>query len=498
MSIPSESNTLMWRLDLLETKFSNLNPRFPRTKILLQARSNEKLLKKLPISKQEAELEIKALKQEAFVRKYYAADKKLRKKVQKTVKDDLSSLKSQASKKSIYEFLSNEKNVEHLITSRLVKLISTAILVNRELKTNPPNYIPEDIRNIIIDKSNNSNPSAFFIKFCKDDKQTNSYISSLWNSKPIKSLLDDIEWSFKLVRGNLTKQEREDRKKVPEKNQNSHVIDANSESDDENDDESDSQNESEQPSADDISEDNEAEGSEDNIDPDEAYEKLLAYDNLVGDSDSEGETNLDPNIDYNEVTDIESSNSESDIDISLSGDDDDNDDSGDRRHKSDLTESNQYKLPELAVGYYSGGSDDDDDDDDIDNDKLVKEATGTQRKNRRGQRARQKIWAQKYGKDATHVKKEKERVIGERERKRLEYEERCRKRELKAKLAAQPVATSSNMSALGQRKSQPTIESGGQETMKSDDNVHPSWAAKKREEEKLKNIKFTGKKITFD
>ena len=46
---------------------------------------------------------------------------------------------------------------------------------------------------------------------------------------------------------------------------------------------------------------------------------------------------------------------------------------------------------------------------------TIKVEITTQRKNRRGQRARQKIWAKKYGK-AKHVKKNQEILASERER----------------------------------------------------------------------------------
>ncbi|KIY45596.1 Bud-site selection protein, partial [Fistulina hepatica ATCC 64428] len=57
-------------------------------------------------------------------------------------------------------------------------------------------------------------------------------------------------------------------------------------------------------------------------------------------------------------------------------------------------------LPSLSVGFIRGGSDSEY------SDSEAKFADIPERKNRRGQRARQAIWARKYGKNANHVKKE--------------------------------------------------------------------------------------------
>lgn len=66
-------------------------------------------------------------------------------------------------------------------------------------------------------------------------------------------------------------------------------------------------------------------------------------------------------------------------------------------------------LPSLAVGYTAGGSDDDFDPSD-DERRASKSGRGvaTERKNRRGQQERRKIWEAKYGRGANHLKQEKE------------------------------------------------------------------------------------------
>lgn len=475
----------MWKLDLLEAKFQRADPRFPHTKKLLSARNNAKLLRKLPVSSEEAEKEISALKEEYFHKKYYGAFRKLSKEIKKQIKSDINKWQNTESKKPIVEFFEDEAKFDHLITSKLVKCITNSVLVSKALKTNPPGYIPSDICTIISDKSNKANPSSFFINYCQNNKELNNYISNLWNSKPVKLLLSEIEWAFKVVRGNLTKQERESRNKLIGKDS---VTEFDGDSSD-----SDSENEKSDVQDDDIASHSIANDNNGEIDAEEAFEKFAVYDNLVGNSDEDDEQfDLKSGTNYNEVTDEEPSDEE----LNSSSGENDSEDSffedNEKPKKKDV--SKKYNLPELATGYFSGGSDDENDL--VDEDKVVKEAT-TQRKNRRGQRARQKIWAQKYGREATHVKKEQVIIASEREQKRLEYEERCRKRELKAMESRAP--TGSNTVPLAERKPR---EHGSIENVtvipQAVEKVHPSWEAKRLAEEKQKNVKFEGKKIKFD
>ncbi|KAI5950916.1 BUD22 [Candida jiufengensis] len=468
----------MWKLDLLEAKYEDFPPRFPHTKKLLFAlKHNNKLIKKLPTNKEDAQKEILELKTQFFENKYHSAYKKLEKEINKIIK-----LKSPPS-----DEFKKEEFINQLITSKLIKSITTTILLNKQLKSNPPEYIPNNLQEIIKDKSNPSNPSQFFIKYCQKSKDVNNYCSNIWNNKNVKTILQDIEWSFKMVRGNLSNHDIAERSKQTGK-------EVNEDKEDEEDEENEDTEEEDEVERDDHKEE---EHSENESDIEEQFEKYAAYDNLEGASDEEDEENgeeLNSNINYNEVTDEEPSEEEDSEESS----DEESDDSVDdffeeeppkKKAKKDKQED-KYELPELAQGYYSGGSDDEDED--VDNDKVVKEIT-QQRKNRRGQRARQKIWAQKYGKSAKHIVKDIERVKSEREKRQEEFEERQRKRELKAKLALEKQKpTGSNSEPLGERKSvTPQIPF-------EDKKIHPSWEAKKQAEEKLKNVKFQGKKITFD
>lgn len=448
----------MWKLDLLEAKFNKTTPRFPHTKKLLLARS-PKFWKNFPKTEEEAKSQIDALKLEYFERKYYASEKKLTRETTRIIKADLAKWKNDKKKQEVVDFIGDDELVRTMITAKLVKCVMSSILVTKELKSDVPKYISQDIRRIINDKTHASNPSRFFINHCQNNKELNKYISSLWNNKAVKALVTEIEWSFKMVRGDLTKQEREKRESLGK-----NVADEG---------------------ADDSEEESESET--------ETQGDLSAYEGLVADLDlDEGE--LDPTIDYNQVTDEEASQ-ESDNESEDSFFAFSDEERKATKHKQEIKkEERKYNLPQLATGYFSGGSDDED----MDDDEVVKEAT-TVRKNRRGQRARQKIWEKKYGKGAKHIQAERAKVASEREQRQREYEERCRRREEKAKAAMEGLSSGANNAPLGVRK--PTggtsVPFTSAAVPPKEEKIHPSWEAKRLAEEKQK-VKFQGKKITFD
>lgn len=475
----------LWKLDLIEAKFFKNTPRLQTTKKLLNARNNTKLMKKLPQTREEAHKQIHALKLDLFEKKFHGAVLRLHREVLKKLKADLRSWKKETHG-SLQNLLQSEETLNHMVEAKLVKVFTAAVLNTKELKSNPPSYIPEDVIDKITNKKNPSNPSRFFIEHCQNDKLFNEYVSKLWNSKDAKKLIDEIDWSFRKVRGNLTVDEKNARSAATGKKSGNNESDEESESDESDSEESsdsdDSDSEGELESASEV-------GSDEEIDAEEAFDKFAAYDKLVAGSDDEGEFQEDPNVNYNEVTDEEpSEESEPELDEKAQKKKlkelKKQEKAEKKKEKAEKKEQEKkHKLPALATGYFSGGSDDEDE---VDNDKIVKEATTT-RKNRRGQRARQKIWEQKYGKKANHVQKENQRILNEREQKQREFEERQRKREMKARLAKE--AEEANQSAPKLEKKPSTSF-----TQK----MHPSWEAKKAAEEKRKAIKFTGKKITFD
>lgn len=411
----------LWKLDLLESKFTQATPRFSSTKRLLQARNNSQLLKKLPQSPKEAFAMIAALKHDLFVQKWHGSHKKLLREVLRKSKHDQRAWTG--SQKSLQLFFSESQNIHHLVSAKLAKTVQAAILTTKQLRQTPPAYIPEEVVQIVCDKSNASNPSHFFKTHCQNDKILNGYVSAMWNDKQFVLLVQEIDWSFRKIRGGLTA----DEKAVHATAKPAKTAKADSESEEED------------------------EGADEDDE-----DQFADLDNLVGGSDND--SNLDSEPDSEPESEPES-------------EPDSERDSGSKKDSS-TKEKKKIVLPLLATGYFSGGSDDEGD---VDNDKVVKAAT-TVRKNRRGQRARQKIWEMKYGKNAVHVQKEQQRAASEREQRQREFEERQRKREAKAAAAAVPA---------GEKKKHVATE------------IHPSWQAKKLAEERL-NAKFQGKKITFD
>ncbi|WPK23154.1 hypothetical protein PUMCH_000381 [Australozyma saopauloensis] len=423
-----EKKNEFWWLDLLEVKFTNVTPRFGFTKKLINAHNNSHLLKKLPSTRNDALKQIHALKTDLFIKKAHGAQKKMNREVIRIFKQQRS--KSDRSEK-LDELFNDKEFVTSLVTAKLAKIISAAILTNKELKSNPPSYFSPELINVITDKSNACNPTTFYIEHCQNDKVVNGYISKLWNSKEMKALSNEIDWTFRKIRGNLTKEEIAQHSKT---SVNVKSKDNQSKNGDD-------------------SVDSEIDSDEEESNSDSDDEDMDRYDHLVAGSDSEMSDDAESEIEGTQLSLKKQS----------------------KEKKEKKEKQPERKLPQLASGYFSGGSDDEDD---VDNDKVVKEAT-TVRKNRRGQRARQKIWEQKYGQKANHVQQENNRIASEREKKQQEFEERQRKRDLKAKMAAD-------------------LPDGSAAKLAATNKLHPSWEARKLAEQKQKDVKFTGKKITFD
>lgn len=137
------------------------------------------------------------------------------------------------------------------------------------------------------------------------------------------------------------------------------------------------------------------------------------------------------------------------------------------------------------------------------------------RKNRRGQRARQKIAEAKYGKAAKHIEKNERKqgwdakrgaVSSEGARPGNRRDRRAAERGMKARGGRGPVISGENAAPLGKRRGEGGVPAdGAKKGPKKDDTgpLHPSWAAAKaaKESKKLK-IDLGGakaaKKITFD
>lgn len=176
----------------------------------------------------------------------------------------------------------------------------------------------------------------------------------------------------------------------------------------------------------------------------------------------------------------EENGSEAEDDFFVFPDEEEIEKSSQKRKQEEKDEEEKYNLPALATGYFSGGSDDEEMEDaprdrgyDMDNDRVVKAAT-TERKNRRGQRARRAIFEAKYGKNANHLKKEREEKKAKWVERQAEFEKReARRKELGIERPAQR-----NLPELPDKKP-----------------LHPSWEAKKKL--KATPVKFEGKKVVF-
>lgn len=455
----SEKKNQLWRLDLLEAHFLQKPTRYHRTKSLLRVKGKNKT-NLLPGSKDLALREIDALREDVFAKKLHSSLVKYNRAIKKSVKV----LNKKSTKDDEKEFLSS-LDIDLISTIRIIKLVSTIFKLNPR-RDDAPAFVPSWIVDTVKDKSNPKNPSHWYNSM--DATQRNVY-SKLMNQKEIQQIVEIMENSFKMILGPVEKESKRDIEDVET---------SESESEDAGD-------ETQYLSAEEF-EGELGSGDEGEISD---YEQFTQYDNMIAgsdDEDDEAQLQLDNTINYNEVTDEEPSDlsdeesEKDDFFVEEINRKETKDGKKDKKSKDDKKKSNdKLRLPELQYGYLSASDGEDVEDD-------VVQSITEPKKNRRGQRARQKIWEQKYGKGAKHVIKEKEKVRLEREQKQKEYEERVAKRAAKADM------TGSNNTPLGDRKS-------GEQAppQEKKEELHPSWIAKKKQEEALKNVKFSGKKTVF-
>ncbi|CAB4256901.1 Bud22p [Maudiozyma barnettii] len=460
-------DNLEYQIHYLQDTLQNFQPRLPHTSKLynVKGRKNQKRLQQKLSSLNEETLskEIDSLKVTILDNKIHNAEKHLTNILQKAVTDDTrKKIKSSStSVNTVDEF------IDSIIVSKLLKLTRGRVMKmvhQRQLDGIPSWYEHHEFEKIWNEKTNKKNPSYVWNEIVLKIDGAAKFASSTMNMGKVKEIMSTYENGINVLLGIAVREPKPAEKKK--------VIVEEKESASEDD------------------EDDDAEENisiEDDLVPDQDIDEdtLKQYDTLLADSDAESGSEvgngLDNNINYNEVTDEEPS------------DDDDEEDNG--------TTEKKYNLPQLMNGYYSG---DDEEASDLDEheEKLVRAQTeAPEKKNRRGQRARRRIWAQKYGREANHVQREIEEKKNEREKRQREYEERVEKRAAKQaksdKVNANliPIANAKKMG--GNYSSSDTV---GKETfvVKSVNENHPSWVAKIQAEEKLKNAKFSGKKITFD
>jgi hypothetical protein len=141
-------------------------------------------------------------------------------------------------------------------------------------------------------------------------------------------------------------------------------------------------------------------------------------------------------------------------------------------------------LPSLMGGYISGSES-----------SASEIDVAPERKNRRGQRARQAIWEKKYGEKAKHLQKPaKGRDAGwDLKRGAVDGDSKPWKRGIRNPLLDKSRASGANETELGPPKKEPPPR-------KRDDagQLHPSWEARRLAKAKEQTAAFQGKKITFD
>ncbi|CCE72925.1 Piso0_000530 [Millerozyma farinosa CBS 7064] len=497
MTKTKKASTDLWKLDLLEANVYRTTPRLRRTRKLLTSKKCPKIVSSITKSQTDIESYIIQLKEDVLAKKYHSAHTKLKRHINNQASNDLSKWKRNGTEKEVAEFLSKAEVIDNIIKSRLIKCMINVFLTKKDGKLTAPSFISADTREAMTNKQHELHPSAIFKSYFQSNKELNNYFSNIWNTKTFKRLAEDIEWAFKQVRGGITTQEKNARKSVTKELDGSvkGESDLSSDSDSDFDSEDDSENNSgdggdnkTHKSLKDIA----ASSRDTQDDESDSSDEFAEYDNLVQGSDSEDndeESNQGRSneVNYNEVTDEESEDelSEDELSPNTSDEEDDSEKDVNKEKKKEKKNSKPYKLPELAVGYFSGDSDDDIAD--VDDDDVVREAT-TKRKNRRGQRARQKLWAKKFGKEATHIKKKIDHAQQEREKKQKEFEERERRRQLKRQRE--------NDNEYSSKPSDSSTSREPESNSRIDIN-HPSWEAKKKAEEKIKNAKFQGKKLKF-
>lgn len=489
-----KENTL-FKLDLLQAYYLQKQPRFGITKQMMRSekyqskkkaasqgpgsnRSEKQKHKLLQLSRSEAFELITRLQHDAFEKKIHFFESNIHRialRVLKKEKQKLTSLQKDQNKDSdkiskqveaIESLLSKnspllQSNIKHKIFKCLIREFPDKLdIKNNSFDKSIPGSAVDCIRSM-----KDSNP------YKTNGEVLNNLFSKVYADKSVKEAFENIQ-SLEILWG--------PKKYSKENDAELEKFDADNRSDVEND--------SLEESNADANEDLPALGE--NIDVEKLYDGYKAY--LAASSDEEEEDandgpgfSLDPSINYNEITDDEASQDSSD-----ESEEEDQQDSNKRSIEDDdffASESKKPKpgkpsslrdiqLPALATGYYSGGESDEE----VKDDALVDELTKP-RKNRRGQRARQKIWEKKYGSGAKHVIKEHERSKSERERLREEYEARKLKREAKQK-------------QFEERKR----EREDKNKVQVEKSLHPSWEAKLKAQESLKKATFSGKKITFD
>lgn len=414
----SKSENLIGQIDLLEAQLEEREPRLFQTKFLLK---RKKKLEEEETDKDEIRQQLVELKQKLVDRKVHHSYKVIKKQVKQALK--LESLKVQKRKSKSPEKakkIDNEADElkkfdsETLAQLIILRNIKKGFLSTKRSRENPPDALSPTLVNEVLQLKDEFN-----------DVQ-NDIFGRLCKQSGVQSAIEDFKSSVNAVMAGQPSSKGE---RVQQNN--------NSKSEKSKVKEEDTQ--TKKPNA----KETMGQGAEDDEEPSDSDSESES------DSGSESEAEHPDRVAGAKYMDISGSEDEGD----------------------DFLESAEGNLPALQMGYVSGS--DDDDDVRFENDKVVKELTSG-RKNRRGQRARRKIWEAKYGSKAKHLVKERKE---QQEKLQKKQERRQRRDEFAAKAKAEK-----------EHKKQQAQE-------QSNKPLHPSWQAKKQT-----NVvaQFKGQKKKFD
>ncbi|AET39619.1 Bud22p Ecym_4586 [Eremothecium cymbalariae DBVPG len=510
--VSKKSNTL-YRLDhaeyqyhLINQTLSEFHPRLKTTPKYYNSKgkkSSKKMEKLLQVSNSEQlSRDVNALKLELLNNKVHYAETKLTHYFFKQLENQYSMLhnkkdKEDTASKKLQCLEELKTSIDFLTFSRLlarskvIKVVISKVCSTRGLKNGPPEWFEgHDILKEFNDKDADCNPSRVWNKVIKGTAGLEQLVSQLMNVRSVKELISGLEAGIEIVLG-ARKNALAEESTIPGDSNSKVVSKATAASSD--DEALSSKSNEEYDSEKSGSEDDSSTFEEDLENCEEIDEEqiLAQYKGMVVASDDEDteevEYQLDTKINYNEVTDEEPSEA-SDDNIELSDNEEEEPRDGPAKKKQRNEINPTGKLPALMAGYYSGDEEGGSTDDDVAKAQL---SNKPQRKNRRGQRARQKIWEMKYGRSANHIQKQFKKEHEERETKRREYEERVAKR-------AAREAGQQRVFSLAERSKMREMGKNSVRNSTENQPLHPSWEAKKLAEEKRKNAKFQGKKITFD
>lgn len=430
-----KSKNILWKIDLLECKFNQSNPRFKSTIKLVKSRNNENIIKKLTENETDINKLINKLKKVVFMKKYYSATKKLKNEILKITRNNTDI----NAKSDLKIFFNDEKNLESLITSKLIKVIMKSCYINKK-KNDFALYISDDLKQLNISNKCEDN----FLKIFNNDTllicDFNNFLSFLWNKKSVKLILESFKSSFNLIIGNLAEKDKIIKKKHAQETKKLNNVST----------------------SDDIKISNKFFLESDNVEKKIIDDVTVSFNKKFNDV-LNNET-LGDDLKDNNFTKSLKKNQNS---LTLNNHDDVN-----------KSISTHYNLPNLQTGFYNGLCSESDDNFSSNNIQN----TGFLRKNRRGQRARRKIWEKKYREKANHIVKYKQnQLLNE------------KNYELNKKKIATTRSISKTLIADTQIKKKKTSD----DFLNTND-LHPSWKAIKTNKEKNCNVMFKGKKIVFD